>query len=204
MAHLGNTVINGALRVIGGENVDTINGVTVGSSPKFTDASVSASSNHYTPSTASGQDKSASASGATAAWSIDVVKGVTLNTDGKGHVTGISVTSGKIPGNPNTNTTYTFATGDSNGQFKVTPSSGSAYNVNIKGLGSAAYTNVGTGVVEVGRQSSRSTSSAGTWTAMCRYDQTGSPTLPNNAWWNVISMDNWGSGSTNWISQFYY
>ena len=37
MAHLGNTVINGALRVIGGENVDTINGVTVGSSPKFTD-----------------------------------------------------------------------------------------------------------------------------------------------------------------------
>ena len=37
MAHLGNTVVNGALRVIGGENVDTINGVTVGSSPKFTD-----------------------------------------------------------------------------------------------------------------------------------------------------------------------
>ena len=40
MAHLGNTVVNGALRVIGGENVDTINGVTVGTSPKFTDASV--------------------------------------------------------------------------------------------------------------------------------------------------------------------
>lgn len=39
-----------------------------------------------------------------------------------------------------TNTTYTFATGDANGQFKVTPSSGSAYNVSIKGLGSAAYT----------------------------------------------------------------
>ena len=40
MAHLGNTIVNGALRVIGGENVDTINGVTVGTSPKFTDASV--------------------------------------------------------------------------------------------------------------------------------------------------------------------
>ena len=40
----------------------------------------------------------------------------------------------------NTNTTYTFATGDSNGQIKVTPSSGSAYNVAVKGLGSAAYT----------------------------------------------------------------
>ena len=39
------------------------------------------------------------------------------------------------------NTTYTLATGDSNGQIKVTPSSGSAYNVSVKGLGSAAYTN---------------------------------------------------------------
>ena len=67
-----------------------------------TDTKVTSSSNHYTPSTASGSDKSASASGATAAWGIDVVKGVTLNTDGKGHVTGISVTSGKIPSNPNT------------------------------------------------------------------------------------------------------
>ena len=67
-----------------------------------TDTKVTSSANHYTPATASGSDKSASASGATAAWSIDVVKGVTLNTDGKGHVTGISVTSGKIPPNPNT------------------------------------------------------------------------------------------------------
>ena len=40
----------------------------------------------------------------------------------------------------NTNTTYTIASGDSNGQIKVTPSSGSAYNVSVKGLGSAAYT----------------------------------------------------------------
>ena len=38
------------------------------------------------------------------------------------------------------NTTYTFATGDSNGQIKVTPSSGSATNVSVKGLGTAAYT----------------------------------------------------------------
>jgi hypothetical protein len=41
MAHLGNTIINGALRVLGGEYVDTINGVTVGSSPKFTDTTYS-------------------------------------------------------------------------------------------------------------------------------------------------------------------
>ena len=40
----------------------------------------------------------------------------------------------------NTNTTYTFATGDGNGQIKVTPSGGTAQNVSVKGLGSAAYT----------------------------------------------------------------
>lgn len=68
--------------------------------PTDNDTKVTSSANHYTPSTASGSDKSASASGATAAWGIDVVKGVTLNTDGKGHVTDISVESGKIPANP--------------------------------------------------------------------------------------------------------
>ena len=41
MAHLGNTIINGVLRVLGGANIDTINGVTVGSSPKFTDTTYS-------------------------------------------------------------------------------------------------------------------------------------------------------------------
>lgn len=75
---------------------------SVPSGAVFTDEHVTSSANHYSPSTASGQDKTASASGGTAAWSIDVVQGVTLNTDGKGHVTGISVASGKIPANPNT------------------------------------------------------------------------------------------------------
>lgn len=37
------------------------------------------------------------------------------------------------------NTTYTFATGDANGQIKVTPSGGNAQNVSVKGLGSLAY-----------------------------------------------------------------
>ncbi len=43
---------------------------------------------------------------------------------------------------PDNNTTYTFATGDANGQIKVTPSGGSAQNVSVKGLGTAAYKNV--------------------------------------------------------------
>ena len=91
----------------------SVNGYTVAKSVPSnavftdTDTKVTSSANHYTPATASGQDKTASASGATAAWSIDVVKGVTLNTDGKGHVTGLSVTSGKIPANPNTDTKVT-------------------------------------------------------------------------------------------------
>lgn len=38
------------------------------------------------------------------------------------------------------NTTYTFASGDGNGQIKVTPSGGTAQNVDVTGLKSAAYT----------------------------------------------------------------
>ncbi len=46
-----------------------------------------------------------------------------------------------MPKNPNTDTTYRFDTGDANGQIKVTPlDTGDAYNVNVRGLGSAAYT----------------------------------------------------------------
>lgn len=69
---------------------------------KLTDSAVTSSTNHYTPSTLSGSDISKSASGATASWGIDVVKGITLKTDGKGHITDLSITSGKVPSNPNT------------------------------------------------------------------------------------------------------
>lgn len=59
-----------------------------------------------------------------------------------GTPTALSYTIAKsVPSNAVfTDTTYTVASGDANGQIKVTPSSGSAYNVNVKGLGSAAYT----------------------------------------------------------------
>ena len=73
------------------------------------DTKVTSAANHYTPSTVDGKDKTASASGATAAWSIDVVQGITINTDGKGHITGLNVASGKIPSNPNTDTKLTVA-----------------------------------------------------------------------------------------------
>ncbi len=101
----------------------------------------------------------------------------------------------------NTNTTYTIATGDSNGQIKVTPSSGSAYNVSVKGLGNAAYATVGGTVVKANRGSSMSTSTTGCWTSMCNSGQTGSPTLPTaSKWWHVLSMD-WSDDAKNWVSQ---
>lgn len=61
--------------------------------------------NHYTPASDSSADYSASASGATADWSIDVVKGVQIQRDAKGHILGVAVTSGKIPAKP----TYAFS-----------------------------------------------------------------------------------------------
>ena len=69
----------------------------------------------------------------TLSWNTEV----TLYTVGGNEI------KAKLPANPNTNTTYTFATGDSNGQIKVTPSSGDAYNVDVAGLGTAAYTSTG-------------------------------------------------------------
>ena len=67
-------------------------------------------------------------------------------TDGAVTTTGYTIAK-SVPSNAkftDTNTTYTVSTGDSNGQIKVTPSSGDAYNVDVKGLGSAAYLNADT------------------------------------------------------------
>lgn len=60
---------------------------------------------------------------------------VEVESDGK-----MKVNVPWVDTNTDTNTTYSLSTGDSNGQIKVTPSAGNAYNVNVKGLGSAAYT----------------------------------------------------------------
>lgn len=97
---------NTAYYAVTAGNASTVNGHSVGkdvpSNAVFTDTDtkVTSAANHYSPSRDSSADKSASASGGSAAWSMDVVKGVTLQTDGKGHVTGINVSSGKVPANP--------------------------------------------------------------------------------------------------------
>lgn len=147
MAHLGNTVVNGALRVLGGECVDTINGVTVGSSPKFTD------------------------------------------------------------------TTYTFATGDSNGQIKVTPSGGTAQNIAVKGLGSAAYTNSGTYVYHRGNAGKSNMNDVGRLPASIgmtnladpgnNYDNPMNGTTKVTGWhlYYDASYSETPSGSNAWVSQ---
>ena len=78
----------------------------------WTDTKVTAVGNHYTPSTNAGAAKSASANGGnTMAWNASVVTGVTLSRDAAGHVTDVSVSSAKIPTNPDTNTSHTHDAG---------------------------------------------------------------------------------------------
>lgn len=132
-----------------------------------------------------------------------------ITVDAKGRVTAISTKTVKIPASDNTNTTYTFATGDNNGTFKVTPSGGTATNIAIKGLGSAAYTASSAYATASHTHNYAGSSTAGgpaTLIAMARvtkdskvfpgqnrvkfeeYTAGDSYNLPTNAWYHIISM----------------
>lgn len=94
-------------------------GKSVPSDAVFTDTKVTSAGNHYTPSADTSAELSAAASGATAAWSIDVVKAVQLQRDAKGHVVGVSVTSGKLPANPNSDTKVTQNSNSEDKEFPL-------------------------------------------------------------------------------------
>lgn len=94
-------------------------GKSVPSDAVFTDTKVTSVGNHYTPSADTSAELSAAASGATAAWSIDVVKAVQLQRDAKGHVVGVSVTSGKLPANPNSDTKVTQNSNSEDKEFPL-------------------------------------------------------------------------------------
>lgn len=94
-------------------------GKSVPSDAVFTDTKVTAVGNHYTPAADASAELSAAASGATAAWSIDVVKAVQLQRDAKGHVVGMSVTSGKLPANPNSDTKVTQNSNSEDKEFPL-------------------------------------------------------------------------------------
>ena len=94
------------------------------------DSHVTSAANHYTPAADSGAALSANASSTTAAtWnSTSLVTGVNLQRDAKGHVTGVTVNSVKMPANPNT---------DTNQKVKVgTVAFGANDEVNFVGKGS--------------------------------------------------------------------
>ncbi len=99
-----------------------------------TDTKVTAVGNHYDPAEDTNAQLSAAASSTTAAsWnSTSLVTGVKVKRDAKGHVTGITVDSIKMPANPNTNTTYTLSI--NNSALTLTPSSGNAQTVQIRCL----------------------------------------------------------------------
>lgn len=59
-----------------------------------------------------------------------------------------------------TDTTYTFATGSTNGAFSVTPAGGSAQSVSIKGLAGAAYKGVDTSLTKTTTSTNVPTSKA--------------------------------------------
>ena len=83
---------------------------SVPSTAVFTDDSVTAVGNHYAPTEDSTATLSADASGGSAAtWnSTQLVTGVDIKRDAKGHVTGVAVDSIKLPSNPNTNNRRAF------------------------------------------------------------------------------------------------
>lgn len=94
-------------------------GKSVPADAVFTDTKVTSVGNHYTPAADTSAELSAAASGATAAWSIDVVKAVQLQRDAKGHVVGVTVTSAKLPANPNTDTKVTQNSNSENKEFPL-------------------------------------------------------------------------------------
>ena len=86
---------------------DASGNITISSTD--TDSKVTSAANHYTPTADSSAQLSVDASSTTnAAWnSTALVTGVNLQRDAKGHVTGVTVDSIKMPANPNTDTHFT-------------------------------------------------------------------------------------------------
>ena len=115
------TATNFSLGIVkGGLTSDQTYGISVSNDGSmtvdvpWTDTKVTAVDNHYTPIEDSAAQISDIATGATvsANWGeTSLVTGVKLNRDSKGHVVGVSVTSVKMPSNPDTNTAHAHTVG---------------------------------------------------------------------------------------------
>ena len=128
MAHLGNTVINGALRVLGGEYVDTINGVTVGSSPKFTDTTYSSKT-----AASGGTDVSLVTTGEKYTWNnkSNLAIGTTASTAAAGnhtHTISIAADSGTNQLSMTSNTKYKITAGGASYIFTTPVDNNTTYS----------------------------------------------------------------------------
>ena len=96
-----------------------------------------------------------------------------------------------------TDTTYTVAEGTANGKIKVTPSSGTAYEVPVHGLGNAAYK----GVADTVSTSTDLVTSAAVNTKLASYvpnsDLIG---VVDNGVKNLVNLENFTSGEKGGIS----
>lgn len=75
----------------------------------FTDESVTSVNNHYTPSSTT--YKQVSASGGSASWNTSVLTGIRINTDAKGHIVSVEGSSVKTPSNTGLVTQVSGTTG---------------------------------------------------------------------------------------------
>ena len=115
----------------------------------------------------SANDSVASALGKLDKYCYDASQSVPANYLVSASVSGNTLTISPSSGNDitfsDTDTTYTLETGTSNGKIKVTPSSGSAYEVSVYGLGSGAFRDV---VSAVTQNSADLVTSGAVWTAI--------------------------------------
>ena len=90
-------------------NSDASGVITITSTDTNTDTKVTSVGNHYSPSADANSALSANADSTTSAtWgTTDLVTGVSIERDAKGHVTGMTVSSVQMPANPNTDTHWT-------------------------------------------------------------------------------------------------
>ena len=109
---LGSGISTNPLNIKAGSNMTiSENGgtFTFNATDTNTDTKVTSVGNHYTPAADSAAALSVDASSTTnATWaSTSLVTGVNLQRDAKGHVTGVTVDSIRMPSNPNTDTKVT-------------------------------------------------------------------------------------------------
>ncbi len=123
---------------------DSNGNITISSTDN--DTKVTSATNHYAPSTDTTSELNVDASSTTSAsWaSTSLVTGVNLQRDAKGHVTGVTVDSIRMPSNPNTDTKVTSVSNH------YTPSANTSYALSVDASGGGAATmgttNVVTGV----------------------------------------------------------